>query len=77
MSNMVMDESYGEITRTLSYAIKAYNVPPAFYWTLEDIFIDRDMDVDHGAIERFIKANSERGQYNEPWPLDPVQVVMA
>lgn len=77
MSNIVMDESYGEVTKSLRRTIKTHNVPPAFYWTLEDIFTDRDMDVDHGAIERFIKANSERGQYNEPRPLDPVAVVMA
>ena len=59
---MVFNENYGEITASLNKTLRRYNVPPASFWELEDMYEEAGVKVDLDQIERFIKKSSEDGQ---------------
>lgn len=74
---MVMNEWYGEIPVTLNRTLKKYNVPPASFSELEDVYELNDREIDLAQIERFIKKHSESGMYQAPWPLSYEEVLSA
>lgn len=71
MTELMLNENYGEITPSLNRTLKRYNVPPAFFWELEDMYEANGRSVDHAQMERFIKAHSKDKNYQAPWPLRP------
>ena len=75
---MTFHESYGTVTTSLLRTIKKYNVPPASFWELEDVYEEEGRTVDLDQIERFIKLHAgSSGNYIGPWPLQPWQLFQA
>lgn len=70
----MMPTDLGYMPRSTWKALKRYNVPPAFFWELEDAFTDVGIEPNYRQIEKFIRTHSTNGSYDSPWPFKPEEV---
>lgn len=71
-------DDYGPVPQKLYRKLKKLGVTPAEWDSIDDAFnLIADQPIDYRQAERWIDNNTHDGRFQEPYPLNPVEVVTA
>lgn len=74
--DLLVTDDYGLIPKTYYRKWRKAGVTPAEYDTIVDAFeLIAETDIDYLIADRWISRNLVNGLYEEPWPLNPVDIV--
>ena len=77
-AEMIVTDDYGTIAPRLFKTLKKFNVTPAEFSDIEDIYeLIAETPIDHDQVVRWVTRHSHSGSYRAPWPLNPLDVLNA
>ena len=77
-SELIVTDDYGPVTPRLFKTLKKFNVTPAEFSDLTDIYeLIAESPVDCEQVDRWVTRHSRSGSYRAPWPLNPLDVLNA
>ena len=77
-TELIVTDDYGQITPRLFKTLKKFNVTPAEFSDLADIYeLIAESPIDYEQVDRWVTRHSHSGSYRAPWPLNPLDVLNA